>query len=86
LICFNCDGVGHFSNKFPHKKNKINDEDDSNRKQTYKGKRTKNKFFKKSFCTKEDNSSSDKDDVRESEIERFLFMEIEYSNKECIEE
>jgi hypothetical protein len=25
LICFNCDGIGHFSNKCPHKK-KINDE------------------------------------------------------------
>ena len=25
LICFNCDGIGHFSNKFPHKK-KRNDE------------------------------------------------------------
>jgi hypothetical protein len=27
LICFNCDGIGHFSNKCPHKKNKGNDED-----------------------------------------------------------
>jgi hypothetical protein len=27
LICFNCDGIGHFSNKCPHKKNKRNDED-----------------------------------------------------------
>jgi hypothetical protein len=25
LICFNCDGVGHFSNKFPYKENKINE-------------------------------------------------------------
>jgi hypothetical protein len=25
LICFNCDGIGHFSNKCPYKK-KINDE------------------------------------------------------------
>jgi hypothetical protein len=56
LICFNCDGIGHFSNKCPHKKNKINDEYDSNRKQTYKGKRIKKKVFKKIFCTKEDNS------------------------------
>jgi hypothetical protein len=29
LICFNCDGIDHFANKFPHNKNKINDEDDS---------------------------------------------------------
>jgi hypothetical protein len=57
LIFFNCDGIGHFSNKCPHKKNKWNDEDYSNNKQTYKGKRTKNKSFKKSLCTKEDISS-----------------------------
>jgi hypothetical protein len=25
LICFNCDGIGHFANKYPHKK-KRNDE------------------------------------------------------------
>ena len=74
MICFNCDGIGHFANKFTHKKNKINYEDDSNRKQTYKGKITKNKVFKKSFCTNEDNSSSDEDEVSESEIEIVIFM------------
>jgi hypothetical protein len=36
LICFNCDGIGHFANKCPHKK-KRNDEDDSKRRQTYEG-------------------------------------------------
>jgi hypothetical protein len=86
LICFNCDGIGHFSNKCPHKKNKIHEEDDSNNKQTYKGKRTKKKVFKKSFCTKEDCSSSDEDEVSESETERVLFMEIEDSDKEDTEE
>ena len=50
FICFNCDGIGHFAKKFPHKKNKRNDEDYSNRKQTYKRKRTTNKSFKKSLC------------------------------------
>jgi hypothetical protein len=49
LICFNCDGIGHFANKCPHKKKKINEEDDSNRKQTYKGKRTKKKFSSRKF-------------------------------------
>jgi hypothetical protein len=53
LICFNCDGIGHFYNKCPHKK-KRNDEGYSNSKQTYKGKRTTKKVFKKILCTKED--------------------------------
>jgi hypothetical protein len=46
LICFNCDGIGHFANKCPHKK-KRNDEGYSKGRQTYKGKRTTNKVFKK---------------------------------------
>ena len=74
LICFNCDGIGHFDNKFPHNKNKRNDEDYLNNKQTYKGKRTKKNVFKKSLCTKEDNSSSVEDEVSESETERIIFM------------
>jgi hypothetical protein len=49
LICFNCDGIGHFSNKCPYKKNKINEEDDP-KKQIQKGRRNKNKFFKKIFA------------------------------------
>jgi hypothetical protein len=65
LICFNCDGIVHFSNKCPHKK-KINDEGYSKVKQTYKGKRTTNNFLKKSLCTKEDISSSDEDEVNDS--------------------
>jgi hypothetical protein len=77
LICFNCDGIGDFSKKYPHNKNKRNDEDYSNRKQTYKGKRTKNKSFKKSLCTKEDVSSSDEDEVSDSETERVIFMVVE---------
>jgi hypothetical protein len=35
------------------RKRKGNEEDNSNRKKMYKGKKTKNKFFKKRFCTKE---------------------------------
>ena len=65
LICFNCDGIGHFANKFPHKKKKRNDEDDSNSKQTYKRKRTKNKAFNKKLYTKEEISSLD--EVSDSE-------------------
>jgi hypothetical protein len=81
LICFDCDGICHFSKKCTHNKNKINDEDDSNRKQMYKGKKTKNKFFKKSFCAKEDNTSSDKDEDNGSETKRVLFMVVEDSDE-----
>jgi hypothetical protein len=66
LICFNCDGIGHFSNKCTHKK-KRNDEGYSKGKHTYKGKRTTKKVFKKRLCTKEDISSSDEDEVSDSE-------------------
>jgi hypothetical protein len=51
LICFNCDGIGIFAKKIPHKK-KGNDEGYSKGKQTYKGKKTTKKVFKKILCTK----------------------------------
>jgi hypothetical protein len=85
LICFNCDGIGHFANKCPHKK-KRNDEGYSKGRQTYKGKRTTKKVFKKNFCTKEDISSSDEDEVSDSETGRVLFMAVEDSDKEDFEE
>jgi hypothetical protein len=85
LICFNCDGIGHFANKCPHKK-KRNDEGYSKGRQTYKGKRTTKKVFKKIFCTKEDISSSNEDEVSDSETGRVLFMEVEDSDKEDSEE
>jgi hypothetical protein len=85
LICFNCDGIGHFANKCPHKK-KRNDEGYSKGRQTYKGKRTTKKFFKKKICTKEDISSSDEDEVSDSETGRVLFMVVEDSDKEDSEE
>ena len=78
LICFKCDGIVHFSNKFPHKKNR-NDEGYSKGRQTYKGKITTKKVFKKIFCTKEDISSSDEDEVSKSETRRVLFMAVEDS-------
>jgi hypothetical protein len=81
LICFNCDGIGHFANKCPHKK-KRNDEGYSKGKHTYKGKRTTKKVFKKRLCTKEDISSSDEDKVSDSETGRVLFMEVKGSDKE----
>ena len=85
LICFNCDGIGHFANKCPHKK-KRNDEGYSKGRQTYKGKRTTKKVFKKKICTKEDISSSDEDEVSNSETRRVLFMAVEDSDKEDSEE
>jgi hypothetical protein len=85
LICFNCDGIGHFDNKCPHKKKK-NDEGYSKGKQTYKGKRTTKKVFKKILCTKEDISSLDEDEVSGSETKRVLFMAVEDSDKEESEE
>jgi hypothetical protein len=81
LIYFNCDGIGHFDNKCPHKK-KRNDEGYSNNKQKYNDKRTTKKVFKKILCTKEDISSSDEDEVSESETKRVLFMSVEDSDKE----
>ena len=50
-ICFNCDGIGNFASKCPHKKN-INDEGYSKGKHTYKGKITTKKDFKKSYASK----------------------------------
>jgi hypothetical protein len=85
LICFNCDGIGHFANKCPYNK-KINDEGYSKGKPTYKGKRTTKKVFKKILCTKEDISSSNEDEVSDSETERVIFMEVEDSDKEDFEE
>jgi hypothetical protein len=84
FICFNCDGIGHFANKCPHKK-KRNDERYSKGRQTYKGKRTTKKVFKKNFYTKEDISSSDEDEVSDSETGRVLFMEVEDSDKKDFE-
>jgi hypothetical protein len=85
LICFNCDGIGHFANKCPHKK-KRNDEGYSKGKHTYKGKRTTKKVFKKILYTKEDISSSDEDEVSDSETGRVLFMAVKDSDKEDSEE
>ena len=63
-----------------------NDEGYSKWKHTYKGKRTTKKVFKKSLCTKEDISSSDEDEVNDSETGRVLFMAVKDSDKEDSEE
>jgi hypothetical protein len=81
LFFFNCDGIGHFSNKCPHKK-KRNDEGYPKGKHTYKGKRTTKKVFKKNLYTKEDISSSYEDEVSDNEIGRVLFMAVKDFDKE----
>jgi hypothetical protein len=85
LICFDCDGIGNFDNKCLYKK-KRNDEGYSKGKQTYTGKRTTKKVFRKILCTKKYISSSDEDEVNDSETERVIFMEVEDSDKEDSEE
>jgi hypothetical protein len=51
LICFNCDGIGHFANKCPHKK-KRNDEGYSKSRQHIKVKELQRKFSRKTFAPK----------------------------------
>jgi hypothetical protein len=85
FICFNCDGIGHFANKCPHKK-KRNDEGYSKGKHTYKGKRITKKVFKKILYTQEDISSSDEDEVSDNETRRVIFMAVKDFDKEDSEE
>ena len=49
-------------------------------------KRTTKKVFKKSLSTKQDITSSDDEEVSDSEIERVIFMAVEDSDKEDSEE
>jgi hypothetical protein len=51
-------------------------------KNSYKGRITTHKVFKKSLCTKEDISSSDEDEVSDSDIGRVLFMEVKDYEKQ----
>jgi hypothetical protein len=85
LICFNCDSIGHFAKKCPHKKKRY-DEGYSKGKHTYKGKRTTKKNFKNRLCIKEDISSSDEDEISDNEIGRVIFMPVKYFDKEDSEE
>jgi hypothetical protein len=82
LKFFNCDGIGNFSSKCPYSKNNGRDGEEYPKKknQNQKGdkKRNKNKFFKKHFYSKKDNSSSDEDNDSDNDSKRVLFMVVEY--------
>ena len=51
LICFNCDGIGHFANKCPYKK-KRNDEGYSKANKHIKAKEPQRNFSRKSYAPK----------------------------------
>jgi hypothetical protein len=51
-----------------------------------KAKELQRKYFKKNLCIKEDISSSDEDEVSDSETGRVLFMEVKDTDKEDSEE
>jgi hypothetical protein len=51
LIYFNCDGIGHFANRCPHKK-KRNDEGYSKGRKHIKVKELQRKFSRKKFAPK----------------------------------
>ena len=79
LKCFNFGGIGHFVSKCPHKNKYSDKEEDSKREKKYqKGnkRRNKRKFFKKSFYSKEDNSSLDEEDNYSEEGEVDVRVEI----------
>jgi hypothetical protein len=80
LICFNCDGIGHFVTNFLIRKKemmKVTQKENTH----IKEKVTTKKFFKKILYTKEDISSSDEDEVSDNETGRVLFMVVKDSDK-----
>jgi hypothetical protein len=75
--CFNCGKIGHFSNKFPHKKHDQNSEGE----EKYKSKRFDRK---KSLCVNNDDSSEDTDidSSYEDKVNDFMLMaQHDYDNK-----
>jgi hypothetical protein len=89
LKCFNCGGIGHFSNKSPHNNKYNDDEENSNNKKKYKKgnkRRNKNKFQNKIFYSKEDNYSLNEEDDNDSDTGDVLFMDYENSEEYFEEE
>jgi hypothetical protein len=75
--CFNCGKIGHFSNKFPHKKHDQNSEDEEKHKSRRFDK-------KKSLCVNNDDSSedTDSDSSCEDKVNDFLLMAKEDGDNE----
>jgi hypothetical protein len=75
---FNCGKIGHFSNNCPYAKNLDSDEEEDPKKEKkYKKgnmKHNKRKAFKKNIYLREDNSSYDEDDERDSYSKKVLFL------------
>ena len=90
--CFNCDKIGHFANKCPHKRNDqtCDDEEKPKHKNFFK----ENNFKKKILCVNNDDDPSDDEDNDssiEDKLNDFILMAKEdYDNKitgsEAIEE
>ena len=75
--CFNCGRIGHFANKFPHKKHDHNYEGEEKHKSRRFDK-------KKSLCVNNDDSSkdTDSDSSYEDKVNEFMLMDKEnYDNK-----
>jgi hypothetical protein len=81
--CFNCGKIGHFSNKFPHKRNDqtCDDEEKHKHRNLFKD----NNFKKKSLCVNNDDDPSgdeDNDSSIEDKLNVFILMAKEdYDNK-----
>lgn len=80
LICFDCGEVGHFSVKCPHKNEVVTNGKKGPRKFNKQGKK---KWFKKSFYTKEDSSSSKEDNDNEKEFNERVFFMSKHNKQEA---
>jgi hypothetical protein len=80
--CFNCGRIGHFSNKFPHKRKDqtCDDEEKHKHRNFFK----ENNFKKKSLCVNNDDDPSDDEDndsTIEYKLNDFILMaKEEYDN------